>query len=131
MTAEVLLDTHAFVWAITAPDRLGQTARETIEDRANTLRVSAATVWEMAIKLRSGRWPDVEPLVAEFEAVAARLGTKPVAISPAHALRAGLLPWDHRDPFDRMLAAQATIEQWPLVTRDTVFEGVPGLATIW
>lgn len=127
----VLLDTHAFAWSVTAPDSLGPDARAVIADRANTLYVSAASVWEMAIKVRSGRWPEAEPLVVTAETLTRRLGAELLPIDVADARRAGLLDWDHRDPFDRMLAAQATNRQLPLVTCDVQFRHVSGLGVIW
>lgn len=128
---DVLLDTHAFVWAVTTPDRLGPAANAVITDPTNTLWLSAASVWEIAIKVRSGKWPDAEPVVANAEAIARRLGASLLPIDAADARRAGMLDWDHRDPFDRMLAAQATNHQLPLITRDTSFRAVPGLGIIW
>lgn len=127
----VLLDTHAFVWALSSPDRLGAASREVITDPSTTLKLSAASVWEMAIKVRSGKWPDAEPIVAGAEALAARLGAEFLTIDATDARRAGLLDWSHRDPFDRMLAAQGTNHQIPLVTRDEAFRSVPGLGLIW
>ncbi|HRE03838.1 MAG TPA: type II toxin-antitoxin system VapC family toxin [Ilumatobacteraceae bacterium] len=127
----MLLDTHAFVWALTTPDRLSDAARSAVSDRAHNLHVSAASVWEMAIKVRSGKWPDAEPIVAGVEALARRLGAIMVGIDGTDARCAGLLDWGHRDPFDRMLAAQATNRQFPLITRDTQFRNVTGLAVVW
>ena len=127
----VLLDTHAFVWAVAAPDRLGSQAREVIADPSVGLRLSAASVWEMAIKVRSGRWPEAEPIVSGVESIAERLGADLLGIGAADARRAGLLDWDHRDRFDRMLAAQGTNHQIPLVTRDAQFGSVGGLGVIW
>lgn len=118
----------AFTWAVTAPDELSPAALAAIADRANTLYFSAASVWEMAIKVRSGKWPEAEPLVASAEALASRLGAELIPIDAADARRAGMLDWGHRDPFDRMLAAQATNRQLALVTRDGQFRDVVGLA---
>lgn len=126
-----LLDTHALVWANTAPDRLSPTARSVIEDTANTLVVSAASAWELAIKFRSGRFPAAEPLVRQFEMVCARLGASAMAVTAVHAIRAGGLAWGHDDPFDRMLVAQAMMEDLTLVTRDTLMREVVGLSTAW
>ena len=109
----VLLDTHAFVWAVTAPERLSAAAQEVITDASTSLVVSAATAWEMSIQHRSGRWPEVAVLIRQYSRVAARLGVKHLALSSEHALAAGGLEWDHADPFDRALAAQAMAEGLP------------------
>ena len=126
-----LVDTHAFVWALTDPDRLGPDARPLIEDPSIELWVSAATAWELATKVRLGKFPAAQPLVAQFVGLVDRLGARELAISSAHALRAGGLEWTERDPFDRMLAAQAVIEHVPLVTRDRSFGRVAGLDARW
>ncbi len=127
----VLLDTHAFVWAVTAPDRLSDLARDTIADAATPLLLSAATAWEMAIKHRSGRWPQVAVLVRQYDRAAAQLGADHLPLTSDHALAAGGLEWDHTDPFDRALAAQAIREGVPLVTRDPAFGRLPGLGVLW
>lgn len=126
-----LLDTHALVWANTDPDRLSSTVRLLIEDTANALVVSAASAWELAIKFRSGRFPAAEPLVRQFEMVCARVGASTMAITAAHAIRAGGLTWGHVDPFDRMLVAQAMMEELTLVTRDSTMREVVGLSAAW
>ncbi|WP_336921626.1 type II toxin-antitoxin system VapC family toxin [Aquipuribacter sp. SD81] len=126
-----LLDTHAYVWAVTAPGRLGDRARELVEDATTGLVVSAATVWEMSTKHRTGRWPEVEPLLARHADVLSRLRAGALPIDHDDAALGGSLSWDHRDPFDRVLAAQALRRGLPLVTRDRVFSGVPGLRTVW
>lgn len=128
---ELLLDTHAFVWAISAPDRLGASARNQVEDPSNRLFVSAATAWELATKTRLGRFPEAEPIVAQYHELVAALGAQELAITGAHALRAGGLRWDHRDPFDRMLAAQALLEHATLVTRDPAFAELVGVDVSW
>ncbi len=127
----LLLDTHAYVWALTDPDRLSDRARTAIETPANTLLVSAATAWEMAIKHRAAKWPEAEILLAQHEALTTRLGAQALDISPADAVRAGSLDWDHGDPFDRMLAAQSLVHQTALVTRDKVFRKLRGLTILW
>ncbi|MGQ0624964.1 MAG: type II toxin-antitoxin system VapC family toxin [Sporichthyaceae bacterium] len=127
----LLLDTHAYVWAVTAPAKLSDAAREAIADPLNTLWVSAATAWEMSIKHRSGRFPEAEALLAQHGALCARLGADQHPISADDAIRAGGLSWTHRDPFDRMLAAQALLGQATLVTRDELFTELNGLLTLW
>lgn len=127
----LLLDTHAFVWAVGAPDRLSGRARELIASPANQLVVSAATAWELSTKTRLGRFPEVEPIVAQYRSVVETLGAAELPVRSDHALRAGGLRWDHRDPFDRMLAAQALLEHAVLVTRDAAFSGLTGLEVAW
>lgn len=127
----LLLDTHALVWAVSTPDRLSASARALIEDRGNRLLVSAASAWELATKFRLGRFPEAEVLVRQFAAVLDQLGAAELPMSADHALRAGGLRWTHRDPFDRMLAAQALIANVPLITRDPAFEDLPGLVLQW
>ena len=127
----VLLDTYTFVWAVTAPDRLSSTAREVLTDARTALLVSAATAWEMSIKHRSGRWPAVAVLIRQYDRLAERLGVTHLPLSSEHALAAGGLEWDHADPFDRALAAQAMREGVCLISKDPAFAGLPGLAVVW
>lgn len=127
----VLLDTHAYVWALTDPDRLSSRARSAIEAATNVVLVSAATAWEMAIKHRAGKWPEADILLAQHHDLTSRLGAQSLDISAADAIRAGTLDWDHADPFDRVLAAQSLLHQAPLVTRDAAFGHLRGLTTIW
>lgn len=128
---DLLLDTHVFVWSVSSPDRLSPSARRQVEDPANRLLVSAATAWELATKTRLGRFPEAEPIVAQYRELVVELGAHELAITGAHALRAGGLRWDHRDPFDRMLAAQALMEHATLVTRDGAFADLGGLDVSW
>jgi len=127
----LLLDTHAYVWALTDPDRLSGRARTAIEAPSNAVLVSAATVWEMAIKHRAGKWPEAEILLAQHHDLTSRLGAQSLDISAADAIRAGSLDWNHADPFDRMLAAQSLLHQAALVTRDAAFGHLRGLSIIW
>ena len=129
--AELLLDTHAVMWAINEPDRLSDLAREQITDPANRIVVSAASSWELATKHRLGKLPQAGAMLAVLEESLQRLGADPLAISHRHALLAGSLDWEHRDPFDRVLAAQAMIESLVLVTIDTAFDTVAGLRCLW
>lgn len=129
--SSLLLDTHVLVWANAAPHRLSPAARSLIGDATNPLVVSAASAWELAIKYRSGRFPSAEPLVRQFDSVRERIGAAALSMTSAHAIRAGGLAWGHADPFDRMLVAQALMEDLTLVTRDRTMWGVVGLSTVW
>lgn len=131
MGVTCLLDTHAFVWAVSEPDRLGAQARSLITEPTNSLLVSAATAWELATKVRIGKFAEAEPLVAQYDHLVQHLGASHLAISHAHSLRSGGLRWQHRDPFDRMLAAQAMLDNYQLVTRDQAFSELRGLVTVW
>lgn len=127
----LLLDTHAVLWALTDPRRLGATARQAIENRANALTVSAATAWELATKHRLGRLPAARPLLDAYPQHLARLGAERLPVEDHHALLAGQLEWEHRDPFDRMLGAQAISESMALVTADAAFSELRGIRTLW
>lgn len=126
-----LLDTHTIVWALTEPDRLGPSAREAILDRGNTLLASAASAWEIATKYRLGKLPNAEGFIEGYSAFLDRLGLVRLPILEEHSLLAGRLQWSHRDPFDRMLAAQATLEPVPFLTKDSAFSALPNLRVIW
>ncbi|MDE2150041.1 MAG: type II toxin-antitoxin system VapC family toxin [Gammaproteobacteria bacterium] len=126
----VLLDTHVFLWAVMQPDLLSTKVRKLLENPATELVVSAASTWEIAIKYRLGRLPDARPVVADFDAVVRRLDARVLGISHLHALRAGEYRQLHRDPFDRVLAAQAEIEGLPLVSRDPALRQF-GVDLVW
>jgi PIN domain nuclease of toxin-antitoxin system len=116
---------------VTAPERLSAKAREAVSDAAVPLMVSAATAWEISIKHRSGRWPEVAMLISQYNRLTERLGATHLPMTSDHALAAGGLAWEHTDPFDRALAAQAMREGIPLVSKDPAFSSLPGLTTIW
>lgn len=127
----VLVDTHALIWASVSPERLGQQASATLRSRRITVVVSAATAWEIATKVRLGKLPAAVEILDQYEEVLGRLGAEDLAVSRHHALLAGSLRWEHRDPFDRMLAAQAIIEGLPLLSADRVFGTLPGVDLRW
>lgn len=131
MAVTVLLDTHAFVWAVTTPERLSPAAREVISDATVPLLLSAVSAWEISIKHRAGRWPEVAVLISQYDRLTERLGVRHLPLSHSHALTAGGLEWEHTDPFDRALAAQALREGVPLVSKDTAFAELPGLSVVW
>jgi PIN domain nuclease of toxin-antitoxin system len=117
----VLLDTHAFLWANAAPDRLGQ-QRSLIESHGTVLLLSAASSWEIAIKFALGRLPlPTEPSRYVPERIRL-LGATPIPIEHSHALAVAALPHHHADPFDRLLVAQAQALDVPVVTADRSFE---------
>ncbi len=118
----LLLDTHTLLWCFTADPSLSSRARRLIEDGSNELLVSAASVWEIAIKVRLGKLPTGEVLINDLDAYLARLGCDGLPISLSHAVRAGVLRGEHRDPFDRMLIAQAQAENLPIISNDRIFD---------
>lgn len=126
-----LLDTHVVLWALTDPARLGDGARAVIETRSSRLVVSTVSAWEIATKHRLGKLPQADVLLGAYPKHLDRLGVGRLPIADDHALLAGRLEWDHRDPFDRMLAAQAMIESLVLVTGDPAFTGCRGVPTLW
>lgn len=126
----LLLDTHALVWWWTDDGRLTRPARAAIAAPDSAVLVSAATAWEIATKHRLGKWPEVAALLDGFDANLRRSRFASLPISHAHARLAGSLDGDHRDPFDRMLLAQAQLEELAIVTGDSVFHQY-GAVVIW
>lgn len=126
----LLLDTHALIWWWLADSSLSGVARRALSSRGSDILVSAVTGFEIAQKVRRGRLPVMaEPLARYGEYVMAE-GFAHLAISVEHAVHAGLLPGEHRDPFDRLLAAQALIEDATVVTRDAAFAAF-GCKVLW
>ena len=126
----LLLDTHALLWWQTDDPRLSPVARAAIADESNEVFVSAASAWEIATKVRLGKLPGLEAAAERFVELLLADGFQPLPISPPHALRAGAYAVVHRDPFDRMLAAQCELEALVLVTRDSEFAAF-GATTLW
>ena len=125
---KLLLATHAFVWAIAQPRLLSRRAAAMIEDRGNTILVSAVCVYE--IEFRRLRDPLLAALPADLGEAVGLAGYEWLALTPAHAALAGRLPRLSGDPFDRMLAAQGLIEPASLVTKDPAV-GAYGAVVIW
>jgi PIN domain nuclease of toxin-antitoxin system len=117
----VLLDTHALVWWLEGREKLSAKACGTIEDADIVVLVSAASAWELAIKSRLGKFKSRE-LAHGLEDQLAEEGFVALPISIEHALRAGGLDSPHKDPFDRMLIAQAQIEDASVISKDTAFD---------
>ena len=126
----LLLDTHTLLWWLTDDARLSSRARSLIADESNEIFVSAASAWEVATKQRIGKLDEVPEAAARFVELVAADGFIPLPITQTHSLRAGGYEVEHRDPFDRMLAAQGELESLVLVTRDSAFETF-GTETEW
>jgi PIN domain nuclease of toxin-antitoxin system len=118
----LLLDSHALLWWLSDDPALPASARKLIARASNTVVVSAASAWEIATKVRLGTLPDAGDLVGDFSGYLARERFESLAVSVEHAVRAGLLPGPHKDPFDRMLIAQAQGENLPIVSNDAAFD---------
>jgi len=125
-----LLDTHVLLWLLADPHRVVDAVRHQLGSPENALLVSAVSATEVATKHRLGRLPEGRPLVDAWERRMAEIGAEPLALTARHAVLAGSMAWEHRDPFDRMLVAQATVENLVLVTRDAQITSVPGLRSL-
>ena len=126
----VLPDTHALLWWFSGDQSLSISARKIIGESKNSILVSAASAWEIAAKVRLGKLPTAIDFVANFGQHLDLESFTVMAISAEHALRAGMLPGPHRDPFDRMLIAQAQAENIPLISNETAFDSY-GIRRIW
>ena len=126
----LLLDTHTFLWAVSGDGRLSKKAQTALGSFDNDLFFSPVTAWEIATKFRIGKLPHVEPLIAALSSTLRRLGFQELPITVDHARRAGLLKSAHRDPFDRMLIAQAVAEECLLVSNEKLFDSF-GVKRLW
>lgn len=127
----LLLDTHAFLWWVFADPKLSRAARTAISDDAqNSVFVSAASAWEIATKYRIGKLADARVVAEDVSGAIAAEGFSPLAVTVLHAERAGGLVGHHRDPFDRMLIAQALSEDLVLLSNEKAFETY-GVKRLW
>jgi PIN domain nuclease of toxin-antitoxin system len=126
----MLLDTHAFLWWLAGNLRLSETARRAIEDDADTIFVSAASAWEITTKHRIGKLAQAGAVALDVTATIAGQGFEELVITVDDAARAGQLPGLHRDPFDRMLIAQALARNLAIVSVDRMFDGY-GVHRLW
>jgi PIN domain nuclease of toxin-antitoxin system len=117
-----LLDTHTFLWMTASPERLGPAARQRIESTAAEMVLSVASVWEMAIKSSLGKLELSQPIGEFVRQQLAVTRTGLLDVRAEHALEVEGLPWHHRDPFDRLLIAQARVEAMPLLSGDPAFD---------
>lgn len=127
-----LLDTHVLLWLLGDPAKLPDDVRARLADRSNPLLVSAVSALEVSTEVRLGRLPEAAPLVDTWSTRVREIGATEVPVSTEHALLAGRLAWSHRDPFDRLLVAQALADNTTLVSTDPAMAEVVGLKlTSW
>lgn len=128
--SDALLDTHALLWWLIDSPKLSSNARRQIAAPETRIWVSAASAWEIATKHRLGKLPEAEPLISDMPLRLRQAGLRELPVSVEHAVAAGRLQSEHRDPFDRMLIAQVLALDYPVVTKDPAFAGF-GVRTIW
>jgi PIN domain nuclease of toxin-antitoxin system len=126
----LLLDTHAFLWWLAGDEALSSAANAAIADESNMIYVSAASVWEIATKHRLGKLPNVDAIATDLAGAIAAQGFADLPITVRHGQLAGALPGPHRDPFDRMLIAQAMVDNLVLVSNEQPFDSY-GVARLW
>lgn len=121
MGMSCLIDTHILLWWLFDDPQLGAECRDIIRTPGNQIFVSSASAWEIATKYRIGKLPEAETLVNDYEQILTQAKFLELPVTTAQALRAGTLPIAHRDPFDRMLMAQAELESLPILSYDKAF----------
>jgi len=121
MGMNYLIDTHVLLWWLFDDPKLCAESRAIIKNPAHQIFVSSASAWEIATKYRIGKMPEAKPLIENYAAILQQMGFITLSITTAHALKAGSLDINHRDPFDRMLMAQAELEEMPIITYDREF----------
>ena len=126
----LLLDTHTFIWWAAGHPSLPGSARKRISESQDPIFVSAASAWEMAIKVSLGRLASAADLISDFEGSLRAEYFLSLPITAEHGIRAGLLPAPHKDPFDRMLIAQAQAENLAIVSNDEIFDQY-GIRRLW
>jgi PIN domain nuclease of toxin-antitoxin system len=126
----LLLDTHTFLWWLDGDRRMSKRAPTLVGRDTNEVLLSAASVWEISTKWRLGKLPGAADVAADVAGAVASQAFVPLPISFAHAQLAGRLTTEHRDPFDRMLAAQALSEGFPIVSNDEAFD-LFGVVRLW
>ena len=126
----LLLDTHALLWWLDGDRSLTRKARAAVADEDNIIFVSAASAWEITTKARLGQLPGADAVASDVGGAVSSQGFSSLDISMRHAQRAGRLPGAHRDPFDRMLIAQAQLDDLTLVSNEGVFDAY-GVSRLW
>lgn len=130
-TVKYLLDTHTLLWAARDEMKLGKNALEIIENTDNMVFISAASAYEIMYKHQLEKLPNYEYFADNFFDIINRLNIEELPLSIRHTHFAGKLKWTHRDPFDRLLAAQAAVDNLTLLTNDAVFDELPCVTVIW
>ena len=127
-----LLDTHTLAWAVGDPSLMSEAAFALLLDPKNELLVSPVSIWEMSIKYWAGKWPEVAPFMDEqqYTGFAQRLRVQELPIRVPHTRLAGQFNLEHKDPFDRLLAAQGLLEGVPLVSKDAALDRFP-ITRVW
>ncbi len=126
----LLVDTHVLAWFVGGSDLLPLSMRQSLASGVNVVFVSPVSAYEISLKFKRGFWPEVSVLAADFERVCDAAGFIPLPIEARHAREAGALPLMHRDPFDRILAAQSMVEQMPIVSLDGKLDAFP-ITRVW
>jgi PIN domain nuclease of toxin-antitoxin system len=122
MGMSYLLDTHILLWWIFNDPKLDAECRDIIRNPDHRILISSVSAWEIATKYRIGKLPEAKQIVEAYSQILHQAKFIELAITSAHALRAGSLPISHRDPFDRMIMAQAELENLPIITYDKAFQ---------
>jgi PIN domain nuclease of toxin-antitoxin system len=130
-TIGFLLDTHAFLWVAKGSSKISEIVIRTIEDKDNPVFVSAVSAYEIMNKCRIGKLLEFEYVAKNYFNIVKALEVTTLPITEHHAYFAGEFEWSHRDPFDRLLAAQASIENLVLITNDPAFETLQWVKTLW
>lgn len=128
---KLLLDTQCWLWWFAQPERLSEEVIAHIAAETNDLWFSVASVWEIGIKVAIGKLPLPEPIDRYISSRLLQLGARSLEITATHALQAAALPLHHRDPFDRMLIAQAQLEGMTLVSADAMFRQYSDVSILW
>ena len=130
-TVGYLLDTCAFLWSIQKDVKLGSKANDIVKNCETPLYLSAISAYEIAYKHRIGKLPEYGEISNNYFNFIQKLNVMELPINTHHTYFAGKLEWSHRDPFDRLLAAQASIENLVLITNDSAFDTLPWVKTLW
>ena len=130
-TVGYLLDTHTFLWAVRGSVNLSVTAANIIKDMNVRVFASSISAYEIMNKHRIGKLPEFDDVAKNYFVFVEKLGVISLPVNDQHAHFAGKFEWTHRDPFDRLLAAQAYVENLTLITNDEVFNSLPWVSVLW